>query len=89
MEPSYFIQKHNWWSEWTSIYNVFLTHLYYSDNFLENADLQEVAAIYRHVTDTPRDFSDKFQEFSEFALQGNDHNDMPSIVASDLNLFCI
>ena len=67
----------------------FLPHLHYSDNFLENADSQEVAAIYPHVTDTPRDFSDKFQEFSEFALQGNDHNDMPSIVASDLNLFCI
>ena len=65
----------------------FLPHLYYSDNFLENADLQEVEAIYPHVTDTSRDFSDKFQEFAEFVLQGNDHNDMPSNVASDLNLF--
>ena len=65
----------------------FLPHLYNSDNFLENVDLQEVEAIYPHVTDTPRDFSDEFQEFADFALQGNDHDDMPSDVASGLDLF--
>ena len=65
----------------------FLPHLYNSDSFLENVDLQEVQAIYPHVTDTTRDFSDEFQEFAEFVLQGNDHDDMPSDVASGLDLF--
>ena len=40
---------------------LFLPHLYNSDSFLENLDLQEVEAIYPHVTDTSRDFSDDFQ----------------------------
>ena len=65
----------------------FLPHLYNTDSFLENVDLQEVEAIYPHVTDSPRDFSDEFQEFAEFVLQGNDHDDMPSDVASGLDLF--
>ena len=65
----------------------FLPRLYNSDSFLENVDLQEVEVIYPHVTDTPKDFSDEFQEFAEFALQGNDHDDMPSDVASGLDLF--
>ena len=65
----------------------FLPHLYNSDSFLENVDLQEVETIYPHVTDTPKDFSDEFQEFAEFVLQGNDHDDMPNDVASSLDLF--
>ena len=67
--------------------DIFLTHLYNSDSFLKNVDLQEVEAIYPHVTDTPRDFSDEFQEFAEFVLQGNDHDHIPSDVASGLDLF--
>ena len=65
----------------------FLPHLYNSGSFLENADLREVEAIYPHVIDTPRDFSDEFQEFAEFVLQGNDYDVMPSDVASGLDLF--
>ena len=65
----------------------FLRHLYNSDSFFENVDLLKVEEIYPHVTDTPKDFSDEFQEFAEFALQGNDHDDMPSDVASGLDLF--
>ena len=66
----------------------FVTHLYNSDSFLENVDLQEVEAIYPHVTDTPRDFSNEFfQEFSEFILQGNDHDDILNDVVSGLHLF--
>ena len=64
----------------------FLPHQYNSDSFLENVDLQQVEAIYPHVTDTPGDFSDEFQQFSEFVLQGNDHDDIPSDVASGLDL---
>ena len=44
----------------------FLPHLYNSDNFLENLDLQKVEEIYPHATDTHRDFSNEFQEFAEF-----------------------
>ena len=47
---------------------LFLPHLYNSKSFLENVDLQKVEAIYPHATDTPRGFSDKFQEFAEFDL---------------------
>ena len=32
----------------------FLPHLYNSNSFLENVDLQEAKAIYPHVTDTPK-----------------------------------
>ena len=64
----------------------FLSHLYNSDSFLENVDLQEVEAIYRPVTETPRNFSDEFQEFAEFVLQGNDHDDMSSVKACSLDL---
>ena len=65
----------------------FLAHLYNSDSFLENVGLQEVEAIYPHVTDTLRDFSDEFQKFAGFVLQGNSHDDMSSDVASGLDLF--
>ena len=63
----------------------FLPHLYNPDSFLEN--VQEVEASYPHVINTPRDLSDEYQEFAEFVLQGNDHDDMPSDVASGLDLF--
>ena len=66
----------------------FLPHLYNSDSFLENVDLQEVEAIHPHVTDTPRDFSDEFQEFAEFVSPGNDYDNMPSDVVVWI-YFCI
>ena len=47
-----------------SRYNVFLPYLYNSDSFLENVNLQEVEAIYPHVTHTLRDFSNELQEFA-------------------------
>ena len=65
----------------------FFTHLYNSDSFLENLDLQEVEVIYPHVTDTLRDFSNEFQEFAEFVLQGYNDDNMPSDIASGLDLF--
>ena len=65
----------------------FVLNLYNLDSFLENLDLQEVEAIYPHVTDTTRDLSDKLQEFEEFVSQGNDHDNMPNDVASGLDLF--
>ena len=61
-----------------SRYNVFLPYLYNSDSFLENVNLQEVEAIYPHVTHTLRDFSNELQEFAEFVLQGKEHDDMPA-----------
>ena len=63
-----------------------LPHLYNSGSFSDNVDLQEVEAIYPHVTDTLRDFFNEFQEFAEFVSQGNEHDDMPSDVVSGLDL---
>ena len=66
MEASYYIQKHNGGPNGHPDTVFFLPHLYNSDHFLENLDLQEVEEIYPHATDTHRDFSNEFQDFAEF-----------------------
>ena len=67
-----------------------LPHLYNSNSFLENIDLQELGAGERidpHVTDTTREFSDDFHEFAELVLHGSNREDMPSDVISGFDLF--